>query len=75
MLIVISKFGWGMEFSDDQLKAINARRYRNEYFDKIAATEVNGTERRGSPPWCDDGAAPIALGVAAPRAISTGQIC
>jgi hypothetical protein len=33
------------------------------------------TERRGSPPWCDDGAAPIALGVAAPRAISTGQIC
>jgi hypothetical protein len=34
-------YGWGMEFSDNQLKAINARRYGNEYFDKIAATEVN----------------------------------
>jgi hypothetical protein len=35
-----------MEFSDDQLKAINARRYRNEYFDKIAATEVNGNTKK-----------------------------
>ena len=32
-LTVISKCGWGMEFSDDELKAINARRYGNEYFD------------------------------------------
>ena len=46
MLIVISKYGWGMEFSDDQLKTINARRYGNEYFDKIAATEVNGNTKK-----------------------------
>jgi hypothetical protein len=46
MLIVISKYGWGMEISDDQLKAINAVRNGNDYFDVIAATEVNGTTKK-----------------------------
>jgi hypothetical protein len=46
MLIVISKYGWGMEFSDDVLKAINVRRHGNDYFDVIAATEVNGTTKK-----------------------------
>jgi hypothetical protein len=46
MLIVISKYGWGMEISDDQLKAINAWRNGNDYFDVIAATGVNGTTKK-----------------------------
>jgi hypothetical protein len=46
MLIVISKYGWGMAFSDDELKAINVRRHGNEYFDVIAATEVNSTTKK-----------------------------
>jgi hypothetical protein len=46
MLIFISKYGWGMEFSDNKLKTINAWRNGNEYFDKIAATEVNGTTNK-----------------------------
>ena len=33
MLIVILNYGWGMKFSDNQLKAINARRCGNKYFD------------------------------------------
>ncbi len=40
MLIVISKYGLGMEFSDDMLKAINIWRHG------IAATEVNGTTKK-----------------------------
>ena len=35
-----------MEFSDDELKSINAWRYGNEYVDKIAATEVNGNTKK-----------------------------
>ncbi len=46
MLIVVSKYGWGMEISDDQLKAINARRNGKDYFDVISATEVNGTTKK-----------------------------
>ena len=46
-LTVILKCGWSMEFSDDELKAINARRYhRNEYFDKILATEVSDNTKK-----------------------------
>ena len=35
-----------MEISDDKLKAINARRHGKEYFDKMAAKEVNGNTKK-----------------------------
>jgi hypothetical protein len=40
------EFGWGIEIINDQLKEINVQRYWNDYFDVIAATEVNGTLKK-----------------------------
>jgi hypothetical protein len=46
MLIATSKFLWDMEINNNHLKAINAWRHGNDYFDAMATTEVNGTSKK-----------------------------
>ena len=45
-LIVVSQFGWGLEIDAEKLKEINESRHGKDYFDKIAATEVNGNTKK-----------------------------
>jgi hypothetical protein len=46
LLIVMLKFGFGMEISADQLASINAGRYGRLYYDETAATDVHGHARK-----------------------------
>ena len=40
------QFGWGLEINDKQLEEINRFRDGEDYFDKAAATEVNGNTKK-----------------------------
>ena len=40
------QFGWGHEINNEQLEEINMLRYGRDYFDKAAATEVNGNTKK-----------------------------
>jgi hypothetical protein len=40
------EFGWGMDITDEQMVRINDKRMGEEYFDAVAANDVNGTSRK-----------------------------
>jgi hypothetical protein len=40
------EFGWGMDVTDEQMVRINEKRMGAEFFDAVAANDVNGTSRK-----------------------------
>jgi hypothetical protein len=40
------EFGWGMDITEEQIVSINEMRMGKEYFDTVAAKDVNGIEQK-----------------------------
>jgi hypothetical protein len=49
-LIVALQFGWGLKIDVQKLKEINESKHGKSYFDKAAATEVNGSTKKTELP-------------------------